>query len=361
MSPRSFLIVVAVAVVALIAAIVVVVTDDSGSVTYAGVGDQAFPEFADRIDDLARMEIQTSRYELSLEQRDGEWVATNFGDYPVDPEPLLSIASELAAMTVIEPKTDREDWYQFINVVDPADDEEGLAIRVTATATNGDQLLDTIIGRPARSAGFTRFGGVFVRSVDDEQAWLVEGTVRAPDFIQDWFEQLFSVPGTDVASVTVLAGDEVLLSAEKVDFETADYELTFLSEELGPQESTAEDSEIRGVTQGIISTRFDRARALDTVTFADDARAVRFVTRDGMELLARLGEADGEIWVAYEVSAAEDSEAAALAEAIAARTDRWAFLIPSYRVGALNRPVETLFVAPEPPANDAPIGPLLGP
>jgi len=345
MSPRAFVSIVAAAGLTLVVALALIVARQVSADQPAAAGGPMFPELNDRIDDLARIEISTARYDLTLELQNDQWVAVDFGNYPVGLEPVLQIVSSVAGMTRVEAKTENPELYRYVGV-DGVSPTSG-TIRLAASTADGTQLLDAIFGNDSASIGFTRVGGSFVRSADEARTWLVEGILSAPGFVQEWFETLFSVPGGDVASITVFAGAEMLLSAEKINFDTADYELTFLSETLGfDPESTANDAGIRGVTQGIVSTNFDEARRLETVTFGDDARIVRFTTQAGMTLEARLGEADGEVWVAYTASAPAGSEAAALAADITARTEHWAFRIPSYRISALNQPIEALVSEP---------------
>jgi hypothetical protein len=358
MSPRTFISISAAAVIAVVLAIVLIFVKQASTDNPVEESGPMFPALAENLDDLGRIRIETARYELTLELKDQQWVAVDFGDYPVNPEPLLQIVASLAEMTKVEAKTDNPDWYGYVGVEDigPASN----SVRIVAETVDGTQLLDAIFGNASESIGFTRVGGTFVRPTDADRTWLVEGVIAAPNYVQDWFSPLLAVPGTDVAGVAIFIGDDELLAAEKVDFATADYELTYLDETIGPPETTANDAGFRSVTQGIVSTIFDQARALDTVTFGPESRTVRFTTRAGLQLDVRLGEADGEVWVAYAASAEAGSEAAATAAAINAKTERWAFRIPTYRVASLNQPIDALIVLPAPEAPPAPApGPLI--
>ncbi len=362
MSPRAFVSLIAAATLTLVAAIVLVVIEQVSARVQDAGGDPMFPDLVDRIDDLGQIVIETPRYRLVLEYRDNTWLAVALGDYPTDAEPVAEIIAALTAMTTVEPKTANSDWYDFIGVAGPGAEQGAVGIRITASATDGDVLADAIFGFESISIGFSRYGSTFVRRADEDQAWLVEGTIRGvPGFLQDWFEVIVHIPGPEVARVAILAGDEILLDAEKVDFNTADYELSYLSETVGPVGSTANDGGIRSVTQGVVSTSFDKTRPIEGVTFADDARTVRFVTRAGLQVDVTLGEADDEVWVAYKVSAEEGSEAVEEAQQIRARTENWAFQLPSYRMAALNRDLTELFVPPPEPAPDVvpPNEPLL--
>jgi hypothetical protein len=360
MSPRTFVTISSAAAIAFVIALGLVVARQVSAEAPAAAGGPMFPRLIDNIDTLTRLQVQTARYTLDLALSDGKWVATGLGDYPINQEPFLELVSSVAGMTRIEAKTENPDWYHYIGV-DGISPDSG-TMRLVAFADDGTQLMDALFGNDSTTIGFTRAGGTFVRETDDARSWLVEGVVFAPGFMQEWFEPILSIPGTEVASITILAGDEVLLSADKVDFNTADYELTFLSEAIGPPGSTANDAGLRSVTQGIVSTSFDEARPLESVAFGPDSRTLRFTTVTGLELEVRLGEVDGQTWVAYAATAAEGTEAAATAAEITERTERWAFLIASYRITVLARPInELISLPPEPPpvAPAAPGGPAV--
>jgi hypothetical protein len=357
MSPRTFVTLSSAAVVALVVALGLVVARQVSAEAPAAAGGPMFPLLTENIDRLSRVQVETARYTLDLALSDGKWVATGLGDYPVGEEPFLELISAVAGMTRVEAKTENAEWYHYIGVEGVSPDTG--TMRLVAFADDGTRLLDALFGKESTSIGFTQVGGTFVRETEEARSWLVEGVAFAPGFLQEWFEPILSIPGTQVASITILAGDEVLLSADKIDFNTADYELTFLSEAVGPPDATANDAGLRSVTQGIVSTSFDDARPLESVVFGPDSRTLRFTTVTGLELEVRLGEVDGQTWVAYAATAAEGTEAVATAADITARTDRWAFLIPSYRITVLARPIGELIELPPEPPPLAPVAPGL--
>ncbi len=349
MSRKGFLTLVAATALAVIMAIGLVVSAELSAVNPQPGGDPMFQALIDGADDLRSVVIETPRYQLRLEYRDGRWFAVDRGDYPVRADPIVGIVASLAGMTIVEQKTDNPAWYTFVDVAGV-----GLpgsqSVRVAVFAADGRSLADAIFGAPSESIGFARAGGTFVRRSDEAQTWLVEGAVAVPAFVQEWFDPILNVPGPDVARTTILVGGEVLLDARKVDFATGDYELTFLSPAIGPDGATANDNGMRSVAQAIVTTAFDDARPRETVTFPPDTRTVRFETRAGLHLEVAVGEAGGETWVVYTATADPGAEAAQQALDITARTERWAFKLPAHRIAALNRPFAELFDPPAPPA-----------
>lgn len=353
MSPRSFMLLVGLAIVAVVVAVVLILMEDEPGFDNPEAGALMFPALDEILSEdpnqLTQLEIETPSYTITLELNGLEWVATSFGGYPVKIEPVVEIVTSLAAMTRVEPKTSNPDWYGFIGIADPSEAESIESIRISASTSDGEEAMNALFGFRSGSIGFTRYGGMFVRALSDEEAWLVEGVIEVPSFAQDWFESPVSIPGTAISSVAIYTGDTLEFRAEKVNFDTADYELTFLSEAFGPEGTMADDSQIRSLTQGIVSTIIEDARPIDSLDFSDADRTVRFETRTGLTLDIRLVEADGALWLAYEATAEPGSEAEALATQITRGTDRWALQVPTYRTDALNRPIEQLITLPEPP------------
>ncbi len=350
MSPRSFLTLLVVTIAVVVVAAVLIVTDSGGD-TGSGVGgDLMFPRLAAEAADVGEVIVETTAYRIDLRNRDGNWVAADIGDYPIVPDAVAQIIAALSQMTIVDGKTDNPDWYRYVNVDDPtADLDPGVTpgTHITVNAGNGDVLADAIFGAAANSIGYARNGGSFVRRAGEARAWLVTGGVNIPGFEQDWFGQLFSIPGTNIAEIAIFLGEEMVLDAQKTNFDTGNYDLTYLSPDIGPTGATANNNGLRGLAQGIVSTSFESVRPADGVTFADDARTIRFMTRDGMQLDVRLGEADGDVWVTYAASAPDGSDAAAQAASINARSAGWAFKLLSYRITALTRDFTDLF---DPPA-----------
>ncbi len=356
MTPRAFLTLAIVTVVAVIGAGWALVSEQLASNPARPSQAPVFAALADHPNDVSRVEIQNRSYKLVLEKRGNDWVAIELGDYPAKREPVQQLVASIAGLKAYEPKTDNPDWYKEIDVGDVG--PGSAAVHVTTVAANGNTLADVLIGRRSRSIGANPRGGTFIREPGKAQAWLAEGTVFVPDFLQNWFDQIVHVPGPDVRSITILEGDKVVFDSTKSNVQTGEYEVLSLDPKYGGADLVANSNNIKNLSQGIVSTTFDNARALDTVTFPPDARTIRFKTADDMQLDVRLGTADGQTWVAYSASAPEGSAGADKAKAINDRTKNWAFLLPSYRVAALQREVTDLVQAPPPPpAPPAGVGP----
>jgi len=95
MSPRALVSIAAAAGLTLVVALALIVARQVSADQPVAAGGPMFPELNDRIDDLARIEISTARYDLTLELQGDQWVAVDFGNYPVGLEPMLQIVSSV--------------------------------------------------------------------------------------------------------------------------------------------------------------------------------------------------------------------------------------------------------------------------
>jgi hypothetical protein len=347
-SPRAFLVLLAVTAIALLGAAGVVAVQPRLSATNTVSGDPMFNSLNQRIADLQKVAVQTSTYKAAWEKRDGKWVATDHGDYPAKDGAVATVVNALAAMTKVEAKTDNPDWYKYIQVREPAgksDAEEG--IRITAAAANGDVLVDTIVGSMSStiSASHSR-GGTFVRNMGQAQSWLVEGTVAVPGDLTDWFDPIISVPGPDVARVAVLIGDKVVFEAHKPDVSTGQYKIDQLDASVGSSDKVANDTAIHNLAAGIVNVTVRDARSINGITPGKSARTDRFVTNNGMQLDVTLVDADGATWAIFKASAPDGTDAAKTAAQINAVAGRWAFKIDGGPTAGLTTEVSELVAPP---------------
>jgi hypothetical protein len=347
MLATRFLSLLGAAAVSAMAATYVVATRPDFTTASFEVGGPMLPYLSERAAKAVGIEVAHLNYGLTLMQRNSVWVAPELGNYPVEPETIANILSALAAMTRLEAKTNNPDWYGFIRVGGDEAPTDKRGIRMTVSAAEGEILGDLIVGRASGSIGYSDFGGTFVRAPSEDRSWLVQGGVDIPSSRADWFGQILSLPGVDLSSITVLRGDEVMLDVRKSAVGGAStYKFVSVSPEIAPTGVAVENQGIKSLAQAVVSVNFDDVRSREGLQVPLDARKVRFLTKGGLSLEATLVPADGKIWTLFDASAASDSSATNLATTIAARVDRWAFLLEQRKTTLLATPLESLVAAP---------------
>ena len=181
-------------------------------------------------------------------------------------------------MRAMEPKTDDPALYPAI-AVEPPDQAEARSALIEAGGPDGAPLAQAVVGIRSASIGFNPLGGMFVRRPDEARAWLVEGSVDLPDEASAWFEPIVHVPGTDVRRVTIYDGGMMRFDAVKEAGEGSTYRLAHLADALAKPGVEADDSAVKQLGLGIISTQFDAAKRLSDIPFPADARRIVFETK----------------------------------------------------------------------------------
>jgi len=349
MSPRAFLSLLVLTVVSALVAIVVVFTQpDFGTSNLAG-GAPLLPELTGRVDDVRKVTIEYPGYRLQIERRDDAWVASDRGSYPVRAAFAADLVAALAAMMRVEPKTDNPEWFQYVRVGGEDAPLPARGVRVSVRTAADEVLADAVLGRTSAAIGYSQSGGMFIRQFGDNQTWLVEGRATVPATLQEWFGQLFTVPGTEVAQITLFEGETMMLDARKVAERSAEYETLSVNPGVGPEGTTVSSDALRNLTQIIVSVALDEVRARDSVTIPPDARTVRFLTWAGLQIEATLAPDGDQTWVLFNVSA-QGADAVDRAAAIGERVNDWAFRLPDRRITLLATPLAKLVTPPSAPA-----------
>ncbi len=312
-----------------------------------GIGQSLFPLLKERGQDIARVTMETGLYHLELRHQGDTWVAVDRGDYPVLPGPIEGILAAVAALPASELVTTEPADYATYDVDDPG--PGSVSVRITVATAADELLADVIVGAPGLTTGSPPRGGTFVRRGDEAEVWLAEGYVTVPRFLSQWFAPVANVRGPDVARVSILSGDRLLLTAEKTDFDTGTYAVAALDPELGLlAEAHINQDAIRAMAQAVVVIAPEDVLPREAVFVAPDARTVRFEMRDGLRLDFTFGDLAGSVWVLVnaEAGATAGAEAVATAAAIRAAAEHWALSLPGINVATLTQDLALMYTIP---------------
>src|SRR4029077_4570235 len=106
MQRRTFNLVVAGAAVSAAAAGVAFFTGDR-NVSLPPPGQRAFPDLAGKLNELAWLRITRGAMTVNFNLIAGHWVVGEKGNYPAAEERLRKLLGALAAVELVEPRTDR--------------------------------------------------------------------------------------------------------------------------------------------------------------------------------------------------------------------------------------------------------------
>lgn len=345
MSVRTLAILAFVTVLACFAAAWAWSANGGGNPTGPEDGALAFPALTAPGAEPAQIDMKSAGFELTLQRREGDWLATRRGDYPVSMESVNRLVAEIAGLRTRDSKTSLPERYSLIGVEDVT--APGASSRlVRIIDSDGEVLAETLVGQQSRSIGASPAGGTFVRHPDAAESWLVEGTVTIPLSIPQWIGTVLHVPGPQVRRVAIREGDAVVFEAAKPPGETA-YRLVAALAAATPA-AAVDDDKVKALAGSFVSTTVEDVRHRAELDFSSPTRTVVFETAADVVIEARLAEAEGRTWVALSAKALAEGKAETDAAAINARTAQWAFLLEESRIKALQTPLADLLQPPQP-------------
>ncbi len=328
------LILLAAATLALVVLAVVAIATGDRNVSRAAPGERALPSLAAQLGDVATVGLKRSALELTFVHDGDGWLVAEKGNYPAAAGKVRQIVLAMADLTLVEPKTQKAEFYPRLEVEDAGKSKSTL---VTLKDKSDTPLAELIIGKRRYDRLGAGNDGVYVRKPGDPQAWLARGSLEFSDQLSSWLDRrILDIPVKRIAKVTLTQPDGAKLvitrSAPDADFTV---------------EEAPADAKFKSET----ATR-EPAMALETLDLDDvkptaemfvpdkDVATASFTTFDGLTVDLRLLDRDNTHWVA--VSAAGSGAAEAKAKEIDGKVSRWTYAIPSYKASALKTKLSDL-------------------
>ena len=360
-SGRSILVLAVVTAVAVGA----VLSIDREPGTVAGSGELVFPALLDRVNDVARVRVTGNEGTFTL-ARDGEaWVVEEKERYPAEPDRMHNLilgaaGSGGSSRRRAIPSTTRSSGSK----IPPARTRSRPAS--CSKTHRGAELARWVLGnrRPSKSdPGRTE---LYIRTGDDPQAWLVEGSLPGGRAIIDWVDRLVArIDRERLRAVEVVHADGMTVAVDKRHPADADFILR------GVPEGREIDAQYRinDIGRLLEDLRFEDVVPASALDFSGSVdKRVRVTTFDGlrirMETVVRGGEAFARlraeadetlVEAAGKASGTADGplhtleEVRAEAGTLNARWTGWAYELPSFkrdyivrRVDELIRPLEDM-------------------
>jgi len=109
-------------------------------------GQLVFPNLTQRIDGVARIEIERNgdKFEL-VRAGDGAWTMPAKGGYPADFQQIRKVALETAGLRIVEARTANPALHAEIDLDGAGKDQK--AVRVTLSGAQGETFASLLVGR----------------------------------------------------------------------------------------------------------------------------------------------------------------------------------------------------------------------
>ena len=277
-----------------------------------------FPGLANQANNVADLAITSKSGTFHVHLTNGKWVIPEKNGFPADAAQVRSVATGLAGLEQMEPRTARADWLTYIGLADPGPKSD--AIDVKLSDASGKPMADLLIGHMQGMPDDLGRELLYVRKPGDNQSWLARGYLAPKPDSTDWLDRgILQIARDRVkgATITPIMGPAYELardSKDQPDFKLLDTprgrELSF---EGAPD----------GVAGAVAGFTFDDAAKADAHDFSKAAISVTH-TFDGLDITVKVAEEGKDHWAtvsAMGMNPVIQTEA----EKINAAVNGWAF------------------------------------
>ncbi|HHB92623.1 MAG TPA: DUF4340 domain-containing protein [Thioploca sp.] len=232
-----------------------------------------FPQLAATIDQVTTVNVQTNTETITMiRDENWNWQMQEKYNYPVETDKVNNLLLAMTELTILEAKTSNSELYSKIGVDDVPD---GQSVILTLK-TNSDSLASLIIGNSQIAKIDSTRNEIYVRKVDDKQAWLVLGKLSVENKLTDWLErQIIDIKNDRVRKVTI--GEDILIFKNTPDDE--EFQLANL-----PANGTVKmPYMLKNIATTLSNLEFDDVIAADELELKPEITAI-FTTFDGLEV-----------------------------------------------------------------------------
>ena len=261
--------------------------------------------------------------QVTLERRPEGWGVTQRQHYPANVGVIRSLLLDMSRAKLLERKTR-----------DPAQHAQLGLGSIERTDAKGQRInLYAKDGRWSVRIGASPNGrnATYVRSIDDDQGWLVDRVFTIPNEPRRWLDpRLLDIGMEQVSRMKVAHPD-----GEKIEGRRAEGAEDVMFTVLNLPEGASLKSEyaLNRMASAITSLSLeDVMLASQSDVYMEDAVSARYEFYQGYSLEARLFTVDVERYARFTVRLGDDmsDEDRAKAESLSRRLEGWAFRIPSF-------------------------------
>jgi len=253
-----------------------------------------FPELANKINDVTRIEIKSSEDPDVILQKieGGQWALQSADDYPAQFDKVKDVVVSLSQLKILATKTDNPELYPELGVEGP-EGNNTRSLLLTLSDQSGTPLASLIVGNPRKSSTGSNRPNLYVRKADAKYALLVEGYLQLKSNNNAWYERnVIHIPASRIQGVDVVKSNGAQLLIRKhakgdTDFKVIEGNTASPSVLLNKLGTFFEDMNVEGV------------HAANNFEFPDDATITTFTTFNGLIITVRNVFSDGKAFAHF--------------------------------------------------------------
>ena len=311
------------------------------------------PGLAEQINDVNRIEIVKAGNTTvaTLQKGEHQWGVDQMGGYRADWSKVQALLAALAQARVVEPKTDKPEYYSRLGVEDVTAEDAGA---VLVNFGSDIEMTGVLLGNAAQGRQ-----GQYVRLQDAPGSSLVDREFDVPVETIDWADsRIIDVNSSEVAEVEIFhpTSERVLvmrISADQTDFDLAD---------LPADREIKSSWAVNSLGSVMTLLNMEDVRPDDSVDWTDAVK-LRLLKFSGVEILADLVQQEDHHFLRLKAShpaaavVSEDSDdstdqqqiddqaakdVANEVEGINLKVSGWAYVIPKDKFEAMAKKPEDL-------------------
>ena len=262
-----------------------------------------FPELANRINDVTRIEINSSEDpDVILQKMDGgQWVVQSADNYPAQFDKVKDVVISLSQLKILATKTDNLKLYPELGVEGP-EGENTRSLLLTLSDQSGTTLASLIVGKPRKNNTGNNRPNLYVREADVKNALMVEGYLQLKSKNNAWYERnVINIPASRIQDVNIVKSNGAHLLIRKhaegdTDYKVIEGHTTSPSVLLNKLGTFFEDMNVEGV------------HAADNFEFPNDATITTFTTFNGLIITVKNIFSDGKGFAHFSFTATTTSD-----------------------------------------------------
>jgi hypothetical protein len=253
-----------------------------------------FPELANRINNVTRIEIKSSEDpDVILQKMEGgQWALQSADNYPAQFDKVKDVVVSLSQLKILATKTDNPKLYPELGVEGPEGNNTS-SLLLTLSDQSGTTLASLIVGKPRKSSTGSNRPNHYVRKADAKNALLIEGYLQLKPNNNAWYERnVIHIPASRIQGVDIVKsnGEHLLIRKHArgdTDFKVIEGNTASPSVLLNKLGTFIEDMHVEGV------------HAADNFKFPDHATITTFTTFSGLIITVRNVHSDGKAFAHF--------------------------------------------------------------
>ena len=182
----------------------IVVNSESPAFNHSTGGGLLFPGFAGKINDAAKIVIESSGKKFTIERKGANWVVADKYGFPAKYDLVKGTLVALAQLRTLDAKTSQPSLYPRLEVSDPSS-KDAKSSEITVEDAKGAVLASLILGKTRMPlGGESNATEIYVRKPSEARSWLATGNLQRNDDIKTWMARdIVTLDSNRVQSVAV--------------------------------------------------------------------------------------------------------------------------------------------------------------